>query len=204
MSAPIVFMDTECDGLRPDRKVWEVAIVRREPDGRETEWQAFVDIDLSTAEPFGLKVGRFYERHPAGRELSGLDQPRDERGPGWIGTAHAARRVARLTHGAHVVGAVPSFDTNVLDGLLRGHGLIPAWHYHLIDVEVLAVGYLAGRGKTVVNKDGNTRLRTPPYSSDELTEALGVESAADDERHTAMGDVRWVMRMYDAIMGGAS
>jgi hypothetical protein len=55
MSAPIVFMDTECDGLRPDRKVWEVAIVRREPDGRETEWQAFVDIDLSTAEPFGLR-----------------------------------------------------------------------------------------------------------------------------------------------------
>jgi hypothetical protein len=66
MSAPIVFMDTECDGLRPDRKVWEVAIVRREP------------------------------------------------------------------------------------------------------------------------------------------EALGVESASEDERHTAMGDVRWVMRMYDAIMGSAS
>jgi hypothetical protein len=113
-----------------------------------------------------------------------------------------------MTHGAHVVGAVPSFDTHVLDGLLRGHGLIPAWHYHLIDVEVLAVGYLAGRGvkigSTVVDKHGNTRLRTPPYSSDELTEALGVESAAEHERHTAMGDVRWVMRMYDAIMGSAS
>jgi hypothetical protein len=202
MSAPIVFMDTECDGLRPDRKVWEVAIVRREPDGREVEWQAFVEIDLSTAEPYGLQVGRFYERHLLGRGLSG-HQP-DARGPEPISRRRAAFEVARRTHGAHVVGAVPSFDTNVLDSLLREQGLIPAWHYHLIDVEVLALGYLAGRWSTVVDKQGNTRLRTPPYSSDELTEALGVESASEDERHTAMGDVRWVMRMYDAIMGSAS
>lgn len=201
MTAPIAFMDTETDGLRPDRKVWEVAVVRREPDGREFEWQAFVEIDLSTADPFGLNVGRFYERHPFGRYIA----LGDDRGLGnALLPTQTAIKVAQLTHGAHIVGAVPSFDTNVLDGLLRAEGLIPAWHYHLIDVEVLAVGYLAGRGKTVVDEQGNTRLRTPSYSSDELTEALGVEAASEDERHTAMGDVRWAMRMYDAIMGGAS
>jgi hypothetical protein len=197
MSAPIAFVDTETDGIHSGRKVWEVAVVRREPDGTEVPWQAFVDIDLSTADPFGLRVGRFYDRHPLGRDFSGLDQPRDERGPGWIGTAHAARRVARLTHGAHVVGAVPSFDTEVLDRLLRGHGLIPAWHYHLICVEVLAVGYLRAKGVEI----------DPPYSSEELAETLvgaGRLSAAEHERHTAMSDVRFAMRMYDAIMGGGS
>jgi hypothetical protein len=193
MSAPIVFMDTECDGLRPDRKVWEVAIVRREPDGREVEWQAFVEIDLSTAEPYGLQVGRFYERHPAGRYLAGLDASAERMCESSMPST-AAIEVARMTHGAHVVGAVPSFDTHVLDGLLRGHGLIPAWHYHLLDVEVLAVGYLRGRGVKI----------KPPYSSDEITELLGVAPAAEHERHTAMGDVRFVMRMYDAIMGGGA
>jgi hypothetical protein len=171
MSAPIVFMDTECDGLRPDRKVWEVAIVRREPDGREVEWQAFVEIDLSTAEPYGLQVGRFYERHPAGRYLAGLDASAERMCESSMPST-AAIEVARMTHGAHVVGAVPSFDTHVLDGLLRGHGLIPAWHYHLLDVEVLAVGYLRGRGVKI----------KPPYSSDEITELLGVAPAAEHER----------------------
>jgi hypothetical protein len=33
----------------------------------------------------------------------------------------------------------------VLDRMLRAHKLIPAWHYHLIDVENLAFGWLAGQ-----------------------------------------------------------
>jgi len=39
-------------------------MVRREPDGSEREVSFFVEIDLSTADPFGLRVGRFNERHP--------------------------------------------------------------------------------------------------------------------------------------------
>lgn len=199
MTAPLAFLNIESDGVHPDRKPWEIAIVRREPDGTETEWQAFVEIDLSTADPFGLRVGRFHQRHPFGQYLSGLtkthpwatdnfgDLPGDE--DGYLTPATAAHHVARLTHGAHIVGAVPNFDTETLDPLLRQHGLLPAWHHHLIDIEALAVGYLAGKGQHV----------RPPWKSDWLTELLGVESATPEERHTAMGDVRWVMRIYDAI-----
>jgi len=195
MSAPLAFIDTETDGVHPDRKVWEVAIIRREPDtdtspGKQTEWSTFVEIDLSTADPFGLRVGRFYDRHPLGLHLAtgrskvpGTVMPRDE----------VATKVAQLTHGAHLVGAVPNFDAEVLAPLLRSHGLTPAWHYHLVDVENLAVGWLAGQGKPV----------SPPWSSTELTEAAGVEPAAEEERHTALGDARWAMRLYDAIIGGS-
>jgi hypothetical protein len=193
--APLAFIDTETDGVHPGKRPWEIAIIRREPDGREIEWSAFIEIDLSTADPFGLRVGRFYGRHPKGRVLatSDLDVVPDLDYEEWP-TRGAAHVVARLTHGAHLVAATPSFDAEVFDRLLRDHGLAPAWHYHLIDIGVLAMGALAAKGQVF----------RPPYKSDELTEALGVELATDEERHTAMGDTRWVKRVYDAVMGGAA
>jgi hypothetical protein len=181
--APLAFVDTETDGVHPGRRPWEIAIIRREPGGRETEWQAFVDIDLSTANPFGLRVGRFYDRHPLGRELSSGVISQSERGPEWVGTAHATRRVAQLTHGCHIVGAVPNFDAEVLDRLLREHGLVPAWHHRLRCVETLTAGHLRRE------VGGLTRC----------AEALGIEVPEDGE-HTALGDARTAQRVYDAVM----
>ena len=187
--APIAFCDTETDGVHPGRKAWEVAIVRREPDGTEEAWEAMLEIDLATADPFGLRIGGYYDRHPVGRTVAGHDR-HVASSLDW--PAAAAHQIARLTHGAHIVGAVPSFDTDVLDRLLRGEGYLPAWHYHLVDAENLAVGYLAGQGRPLL----------PPWSSDDLTAALGLEPTSEEERHTAMGDVRWAMRLWDRIMGG--
>lgn len=191
---PICFVDTETDGVHDGRKVWEIGAIRREPDGDETTYHAFVEIDLATADKFGLRVGGFYDRHPMGRFLSRLDRtPPSTTWPSACVTRdRAAIDIARITHGANIIGAVPSFDTEVLDRLLREQGLTSAWHYHLGDVENLAVGFLAGRGQPM----------PPPWSSSELTAALGVEPGADDEKHTALGDVRWAMRMYDAVMSG--
>jgi len=62
---PLCFIDTETDGVHPGRKPWEIALIRRDETG-EHEQSFFVDIDLSTADPFGLRVGRFYDRHPLG------------------------------------------------------------------------------------------------------------------------------------------
>jgi hypothetical protein len=193
MSA-LCFVDTETDGIHPHRCVWEIALIRREPDGRETTAAFFVELALDTADPFGLRVGRFYDRHPLGRYLSGQAHQLEE--PQKVGTyltrEAAAHKVARFTHAAHIVGAVPNFDTEALDALLRWQDLAPAWHYHLVDVENLAVGFLAGRGEPVA----------PPWSSEGLSLALGVEPAAPEERHTALGDARWAMRVYDAVMSG--
>jgi hypothetical protein len=156
-------------------------------------WQTFVDIDLSTGDPFGLRVGRFYERHPLGQTLSTLGRP-------WVDAwgmskNMAARTVARLTHGATVVGINPSFDTHTLDRLLRAHGLLPSWDYTPICAKTLALGYLRGWG----NKDVSL-----PYRTDDLVEALGIEPPPEDERHTAMGDARFAMRIYDAVMSDRS
>ncbi|WP_029924029.1 3'-5' exonuclease [Nocardia otitidiscaviarum] len=191
---PLVFLDTETDGVHPDRKVWEAAMIRRDDTGsRAVEF--FIEIDLSTADPFGLKVGGFYDRHPLGRYLSGLDARASGSA---LRPSDAAHMIARWTHGAHIVGAVPNFDTEVLANLLRAHGLTPAWHYHLIDVESLAVGWLHRKAEPF---PAGIPL---PWKSDELSRACGVEPPTEDERHTAMGDARWAQRLYDRITGDAA
>ncbi|MCF7551007.1 hypothetical protein [Pseudonocardia sp. WMMC193] len=213
-SAPLVFVDTETDGTHPDRKIWEIAIIRREPDtdrgpGRETTWQSFVEIDLGAADPFGLRVGRFHERHPYGRYLSGRATERPEADDddatthvlhpngselwdGYLSGISAAEEIARLTHGAHWIGMVPGFDAEAVAALLRFQGLTPTWDYHLTDVRPLAAGYILGRGG-----DASTAMPTA-----ELSSLCGVPEAAEDERHTALGDARWTMRLYDAITSG--
>lgn len=206
-AAPLVFVDTETDGTHPDRKIWEIAIIRREPDtdrgpGRETTWQSFVEIDLGAANPFGLRIGRFHERHPYGRYLSGQtseypevdadDETMTHLDPNYLSALPAAEKIARLTHGAHWIGMVPGFDAEAVAALLRFQGLTPTWDYHLTDVRPLAAGYILGRGG-----DASTAMPTA-----ELSSLCGVPEAAEDERHTALGDARWTMRLYDAITSG--
>lgn len=199
---PLCFIDTETTGVHPDRAVWEIAMIRRD-DGGQREQCFFVDVDLEAADPIGLGIGRFYERHPVGRFLSRRsgrrpDEPDDD-ADFYVSKGEAALRVARFTHGAHLVGAVPNFDAEVLDGLLRAHWLIPGWHYHLIDVESLAVGWLSA----AAHFEGGPRVQTSlPWKSDDISLALGVEPPREEERHTAMGDAAWAMRMYGAVTSG--
>lgn len=177
MSGPWCFLDTETDSLRPDRKAWDVAMVRREPDGRERTEHFFVALDLTTADPAALAIGRFYERHPLGRRLS--------KGPGAHGQQKtvkaAAYLVAEYTHGAQIVGATPNFDTEVLAGLLREVGFTPAWHHRLRCVTTLAAGH----------------LRRDTGGLTDTARALGIEP---ETAHTALGDARTAMAIWDHIM----
>lgn len=218
-TVPLCFVDTETTGVHPGRRAWEVAIIRREPDGTEQTLHAFViDVDLTHADPFGLKVGRFYDRHPAYNDVADralLDDPWGGRrfaelpgGARILYEQDTAVRVERMTRGAHLVGAVPNFDAEVFADMLRRHQLTPAWHYHLIDVEALAVGYLAGQHQAARICNADQELVPlavqPPWNSDNLSASCGVRPAVGDERHTALGDAQWAMRLYDAIVTTAA
>lgn len=172
----VVFIDTETTSLRPDRRAWDIGLLARDPStGVDIPSQWFVraeDLELDNADPFALKIGGFYERHP--QMIDARNQAVDERS--------VLLQVERITRGAHLVGAVPNFDAEVLGTRMRAHGIAPSWHYHLIDVEALAVGFLAGCTQLDM-----TRL---PWESDWL--------------HTALGDARWARAIYDRVTGGAA
>ena len=62
-----MFLDTETDGIHPGRRVWEVAMIRRDYDGdsvKQIETHFFVGLDLRDSDPFGLRVGEGVQIDP--------------------------------------------------------------------------------------------------------------------------------------------
>lgn len=215
----ICFIDTETTSLRPDRRAWEVGLIVRRIAASDHEMHWFVrddGLDLGNADLMSLNIGRYYERHPNGRG-DGMVPP----GATLASEAAVMADIEYQTRGAHLVGAVPNFDAEVLAARMRAHGICPSWHYHLIDVEALVVGYLNGRrarqneivdGYPLENEGqeapGLVRWDSPgpwdvplPWKSDDLSAALGIK-VSDEDRHTALGDAKWARAIYDAVTGG--
>jgi DNA polymerase III epsilon subunit-like protein len=191
----LVFVDTETTSQRPDRRVWDVALIIRQPGShdREMSWLVdFEDLDLGNANLPSLKIGHFYERHPFATSDRAIPVYRE---------VDVLREVERLSRGAHLVGAVPSFDAEVLAARMRAHGIPASWHHHLIDVETLAVGRLSGE-RLAATAGSLAAVTALPWDIDAVSRAFGVEPPPEHTRHTALGDARWVRAIYDAVMGG--
>ncbi len=200
----LVFLDTETTGLADECDVWEIGLIHRKP-GDPTEYGLAEDVavtvdieyswrlcpDMATAEPTGLRIGRYYQRigpvlssyGPGHGHLSTPDAHVDDRS---IREAKfIAADLARLLDGAIIVGAVPNFDAQHLSRWLRQHNHVGTWHYHLVDVETLAAGALK---------------MAPPWDFKAVLDAYGLAYKDEADRHTALGDARMVRDLYDAVM----
>ncbi|MEU4578990.1 hypothetical protein [Nonomuraea sp. NPDC023979] len=221
----LVFLDTETTSLDDERgEVWEIGAIVRRPDHDnvvgdvEYLWQTWPG--LSIADPNSLRIGRFYERNWLARgsadsdaaieipisegEIQQPDLPMDYRTKQQV-----ARDLAVLLDGAHVVGAVPDFDYRFLRRFLATHGHRWTAHYHLIDIEAMAVGWLHGKAAQLAVREPDIDWRGMaaetaglPWKSTDLYRALKVDPDRF-EAHTALGDARLVKAVYDAITGGA-
>jgi hypothetical protein len=203
----LVFLDTETTGLADNCDIWEIGLIVRSPrpddvddalgdmaDHIDTEHGWRLRPDLTTAEPTGLRIGRFYDRMDDtllsygtghGRQFA---PPKDEHGDPHliVETRRIAQVVARLLDGATIVGAVPDFDARHLARWLRAYEQAGTWHYHLVDVETLAAGALK---------------LAPPWDFDKLLAVYGL-TYNETQRHTALGDARMVRDLYDAVLAG--
>lgn len=198
MKPTLCFVDTETTGLDPDRHdIWEVGLIVRHGDdtehpGEEDSYVWQLPVDLSKADPISLGICKLHERRWPELDYPGYVPSHDDGLGGHAGYVIPpenlnawAKLFVRLTYGAHLVGNVVSFDAERLTKLLKRHGQVPMWHYHIVDVEAMAAGALGW---------------SPPWDSKVLCEALGVTMPTDEELHTALGDAAWSARLYDGAL----
>jgi len=180
----VAFIDFETTGLDPDRHViWELAVI---VDGVEHCWQQKLNVgQLVAADPVSQKMTRFESRYHATTALTVAN------------SLGGGDRFSELTQGRHLVGAIPSFDEErIRRQWVERFGWPTAgfpWHYHIVDVEALAIGALAAQGWRV----------DPPWESEDLSRALEVPMISDADRHTALGDARWAKAIHQAVMAMA-
>ena len=192
--APLVFVDVETTGLGTEDQPWEIAMFRRDPvSGATSALWLFVAHDRSRADNLPLRFWVDYKRRFGAAVSDG----------GVVSRLEAALAVVDFVQGSdafgvpHLVGMNPRFDEAHLARLLGDVGLAVPWHFHLIDVEALALGALAALGKPL----------GIPFKSDEVAAALGAN--CPEGRHTAVGDALFAMEVFDAVewlglSGGAS
>lgn len=186
----VCFLDTETTGLDPEfDPVWEIAVI---VDGEEHLWQQ--KLPESDGGPDWSMVSEWVLENT--RIVASYDHAAA------LEVGESIDRLVNLIHGRHVVGACPWFDSERLHraslatyGSEGGTRDLP-WHYHLIDVENLAVGYLAGRSV----HEGYDPIDLP-WKSTDLSLALGVDPADFEPKHTALADARWAKAMYGVMMG---
>lgn len=186
----LAYVDTETMGLDPElNPIWEVAVI---VDDAEHVWQQRVPEHYEIL-PEGVAPANNSTPYVSQWVLDNTRFEKEYRHKSALTPADSIRRFAELVEGRHLVGAVPSFDEERLRRQYRMFIDSTAtkfpWHYHLIDVETLAVGFVTARG-----------LAVPlPWSSDRLSEFLGIEAPVED-RHTALGDARWAKAIYERVM----
>ncbi|NIK55052.1 hypothetical protein [Kribbella shirazensis] len=184
---PILFVDLETTSVREPwlpggRQIWQLAVIRREDDGRETPYNRFItveELDLSVATEQALEISRF-RRHPSlagsvdnvctGREAAELMVELTSDQPLWIGAAPWMDAVDVL-HLMHVNGLVPSDAADV------------PWDFRLVCV----ISQLLGR----------TNL-PPTADVGEMAALVGVDQSAY-AIHDAMADAFFVRDVYDAL-----
>lgn len=191
----VLFVDCETTGLDPaEHEPWEVAIVQ--PSGREDVWCWRPSDDvMRNAEPKALEVGHFRDRAPL---VADYDYQ-----------VEAARTIAELVDGQVIVGSNPHFDVQMLSAWLAWHGHLWSAHYRPVCAVTMAAGYLHNRGwvhrvgqDPVDANDDFDDVLAAPWRSYDISRAVGIAPPAADERHTALGDARWVARLYARLIAG--
>lgn len=175
----IVFVDTETTGLHPwSDPIWEVAALRWNGGTfKEKVWH--LPIDVGRVSDWVRDNCRFAERYRLD-DLTPVDRFLDEFAEGFESYGD---------NPVHMAGNVISFDAERIGRLYYSAGRDVPWHYHIIDVEAVAVGALSASGTSV----------SLPWRSSEVSEAFGVP--VPDGTHDALVDARWARDVMFAALG---
>jgi DNA polymerase III epsilon subunit-like protein len=166
-----VFVDTEATGLDHDRhELTEVAWIVRFEDGREEERRYFPTHTTDGADADALELTHYDERIAT-----------QEQTPAGVWLTEFLEHA----EGAVLVGAVPDFDARHLDRMCRKLGLEPTWDHHLLDVETLALPFIAPSAEA-------------PRSLAKTCAALGIPHDKD-QAHGALYDAQQARAVFDRV-----
>lgn len=213
----IVFADTEFTTLVDGaRKLWEGALILRDPGKEDVEFVWQVRPTLTFASPDSLRIGGYYRRNRLiGRGIGtgliialtgqfselkpGDDFDEDQR----VTTGAAiAVQVAAALDGAHLVAAVPDADDLAIDRWLAANDQVLTNHYRHRDIETLMHGFLLGQQRLeMAGPAAPVGLFAPPFDPKPMYEALGVPLLGPGEAHNAMHDCRQVRTAWDVMHG---
>lgn len=171
MDRPLCFVDTETTGLDPAvAEVIEIAITRREPDGRESRYYTLVAPEnIKTASPKALEINGYAE-NPSRWDKAPL---MSEVGP----------EIIAFLEGGILVGHNVAFDERMLVANLKRAGVPGRVPYHKIDTVTLVYEHLFPKG-----------LKRASLGS--VREFLGW---SEEGAHTAVKDVEDAMRLFDLL-----
>jgi hypothetical protein len=228
----VAFVDCETTGLDPEwDHVWEIAVI---VGHTEYVWQQRAN-SYNGATKLPLSVD------PWVLENTGISDRYDHQAA--VPWRESIGRFNDLTRGRHLVGACPWFDSERLHRVHLDNSRTDdkgfwrtssreerqhPWHYHLIDVEALAVGFLRAiefMGMTPMYADDGRMVGTTrpirevgasywlwpgsvdaemplPWSSSDLSKAVGVDPDHFLPKHSALTDARWAKAVFEAIIGG--
>lgn len=183
MQQTVAFVDTETLGLDADHQpIWEVGLIL--PSGQEHSWVIErTQRELALAHPIALEMmgDRYTEAVAADTTVTEVEFLHD---------------FCAFTDRLHLAGAIVSFDEERLRRMAWRSGVEIGWHYHLVDVEALAIGFLARKEMEAYAYD-----LTPPWKSEDLSRWVGVDPDDFAPKHSALADARWAKAVYEAVMG---
>lgn len=190
MTRPIVFVDTETTGLELHARPWEIAVIRREIDGTQSETVLQVAYDLTAmddagATPVALHIGGWLLRGQADRKY--LDALPDDVATVYGREPGIAQELVRLLDGDPIlVGVGVHFDALMISSLFRRRDLPEQpWHYSIVDLKAVTYGVIRAQMALGREHEALRDAARLPMSSERLAAALG--------------DARWAARWFDAL-----
>ena len=198
-SRDTVFLDLETTSLRrpwmdAPRQVWDVGYVvwlEGNPKIRR-EVQFFVEVETRDADPFALKINKFYQRYPHYAEPYRNPLPASPHDI-LLERSTAAMVLANDFRDSIIVGNNPRFDEESLAVLCHEEGHLFDPYYHLIDVYAVSIGVIMGAN--FFNPE------EMPYESRNLSQMVGVDPPSKEDEHSALADALWAERWYSKLAG---
>lgn len=181
----LLIIDTETTGLHPEKDHVMCELCLLNPNQKFTEANVgrwffeLTDQEIARGSPEAFKINNYFERIDAEQQKESWVSIKDR--------VRACQEILMWTDQSILCGDNVQFDANFLKHWIWAKQFEPNWNYHLLDLESMTIGILAGGAPF-------------PWNSATVADAIGIPFPKDLDRHTAFGDAYWNLLRFRKIL----